>query len=153
MSILLPHKEVQSVTLEILLHQLVRLLHQVMQAEVMVLLLAEVLIQQHLVDRLTAARPTIGQQEQIEEEVAILQQEEVGLLHSIRGTPQAGQAPIAPLGLVRQVDQAQEVVLALQVEVQEGPQGHRAREDQEEGGINSPLFFTSFFIQKTTLLR
>lgn len=112
-----------------------------MQVEVMVLLLVEVLILPHLVDRLTAAHPTIGPREQIEE--VVLRAEEVNLLPTIQETPQAGQAPIAPLGLVRQVDQALEEVLALQVEVQEGPRGLRAQEDQEEGGINSPLFFSS----------
>lgn len=65
--------------------------------------------------------------------------EEVSQMDTAQVAHRAGQAPTLPV-LALQADQALEVALVHQVEVQVDPQVAQAQEDPEEGGINSPFF-------------
>lgn len=76
---------------------------------------------------------------------------EVSQMDTAQVAHRAGQAPTL-LVLALQADQALEVALVLQVEVQVDPQVAQAQEDPEEGGINSPFFFGKF-IRKHAQLR
>lgn len=106
----------------------------------MVLPLAEAPIRPRQADLPTVVHPTIDLLEQPMEVGLQIPLAEMGLPPTIQEAPLAGQVLIPP-ALVLQAEWAQEVVTVLQAEARVDPQVVRAQEDQEEGGINSPLFF------------
>jgi hypothetical protein len=113
------------------------LLRQVARAEDIILPQAEALTAQILIA--LAVHLTLDHLEQIPVLDPHLLMEEVSLLDTILEIRQVGLLLILP-DLALQVDQVLELVTALQVEVQVGPQVALAQEDPEEGGINSPFF-------------
>ena len=127
-----------------------RLLHQVAPAEAIIILQAEVLTTQIRIVQL-AVHLTIDHPEQIRAPDPPLLMEEVSLMGTILEIHKVDPLLILPV-IAPQADQVLELVLALQVEVQVGPQVAQAQEDPEEGGINSPFFFGKF-IRKRPQLR
>lgn len=118
----------------------------------MVLPLAEAPIRPRRADLPTVVHPTIDLLQEQSMEIGLqIPLVEISLPPTIQEAPKAGQVLIPP-ALVLQAEWAQEVVTVLQAEAQVDPQVVRAQEDQEEGGINSPLFFRKI-IRKSTLLR
>ncbi len=113
------------------------LLRQVARAEDIILPQAEALTAQILIA--LAVHLTPDHLEQIPVLDPHLLTEEVSLLDTILEIRQVGLLLILP-DLALQVDQVLELVTALQVEVQVGPQVALAQEDPEVGGINSPFF-------------
>ena len=115
-----------------------RLLHQVAPAEAIIILQAEALTTQIRIVQL-AVHLTIDHPEQIRAPDPPLLMEEVSLMGTILEIHKVDPLLILPI-IAPQADQVLELVLALQVEVQVGPQVAQAQEDPEEGGINSPFF-------------
>jgi hypothetical protein len=100
-------------------------------------------IQIHMVQELrvqqTVVLPTTGPLDQVMDLLVRPLMVEASQMGTILEALQAGQIT-THLALALQAGQVLELVIALQVEVQVGPQEALVQEDPEEGGINSPFF-------------
>ena len=100
-------------------------------------------IQIHMVQELrvqqTVVLPTIGPLDQVMGLLARPLMVEASQMGTILEARKVDPLLILPV-TAPQAGQVLELVIALQVEVQVGPQEAQAQEDPEEGGINSPFF-------------
>jgi len=87
----------------------------------------------------TVVLPTTGPLDQVMDLLVRPLMVEASQMGTILEALQAGQIT-THLALAPQAGQVLELAIALQVEVQVGPQEAQAQEDPEEGGINSPFF-------------